>query len=325
MSRVMAVAFEQYGQLHYLDPGDLTVAVGDLVLHPTDQGPEVARCVWAPEEVRTVEDLPLCPGLAGPEDLARDARNRRRRESSMLIVREAVEDHDLAMKVLAVDYQDLHEGEPLTAIYYQADKRVDFRRLVGDLARRLQCRIDLRQVGERDATQLTGGIGRCGRDLCCATWLQHPEPVDMRLARVQKVTGNPLAIQGQCGRLLCCLRYEHPLYGDFAKHAPAEGSWVGTPEGDGRVIGHLVPAEAVLVQLSTGQVGSCPLAALCRPARRARLMPALPLGRRDGSDAAEPNGSADAVSPEEATGTPARKPRRTRRQRAATPPEGEAQ
>src|SRR5215207_54793 len=149
MARVMAVSFERYGRLYYLDAGDEVVAV-DFV----DSGPDV---------------------------------------------------------------------DQLVVIYFNAPHRVDFRALVGELARSLRARIDLRQIGSRDAARLTGGIGSCGRDLCCATFLKDFEPVTLRMAKLQDLPPNPLKISGACGRLLCCVKYEQPLYAEFARQVPAVG------------------------------------------------------------------------------------------------------
>ena len=113
--------------------------------------------------------------------------------------------------------------------------------MVGELARSLQARIDLRQVGARDAARLVNGLGSCGRELCCATFLTNLEPVSLRMAKAQDLPANPLRISGACGRLMCCLKYEHPLYVEFARNAPAIGSKVTTDEGDGVVVGHSVP------------------------------------------------------------------------------------
>lgn len=273
MSRVMAVTFEQYGQLHYLDPGEGDYRVGDWVLYPTEHGPEVCQVVWAPEPADPSADpveLPRCAGPASQADRDRDAHNRAERAEALAVARELVARHGLAMKVVAVDLVDRSdEFDRLVAVYFTAPERVDFRGLLSDLARTLRARIDLRQVGARDATRLTGGVGQCGRELCCSTWLQTFEPVSMRLARSQNLAGNPLAIQGQCGKLMCCLAYEHPLYAEFERTAPPIGETVSTASGDGRVIGHSVPGQSVTVRLASGEVQRCPLTEVC-PKSQAR-------------------------------------------------------
>lgn len=278
MMRVMAVAFRRYGRLYYLDPGERDYRVGDLVLVPTDTGPEVAECVWAPEWVDVdaagFADLPRCQGPAGPADLERDAANRRRRAEAKLVAKKLIKKHELPMKVVGVDYVDgAADVDELIVIYFHAPARVDFRTLVGDLARSLQARIDLRQIGARDVARITGGLGNCGRELCCATFLTDFEPVTVRMAKLQDLPPNPLRISGACGRLMCCLKYEHPLYADFAKEAPPVGAEVTTEEGDGVVVGHRVPADSVVVRMTdSGRLTSCARASVCgsRQAHRTR-------------------------------------------------------
>jgi cell fate regulator YaaT (PSP1 superfamily) len=126
--------------------------------------------------------------------------------------------------------------------------------------------VDLRQLGPRDEARVQGGIGPCGRDLCCATFLKDFEPVSVRMARDQDLPLNPLKISGACGRLMCCLKYEHPLYQEFKATAPAVGERVETPDGPGRVVAHQVPADAVVVRLQdTGRRCACPKADVCAP------------------------------------------------------------
>ena len=146
-------------------------------------------------------------------------------------------------------------------------------------------------MGSRDAASLTGGLGSCGRDLCCATFLKDFEPVSLRMAKVQDLPPNPLKISGACGRLMCCLKYEHPLYVEFAQQAPAVGAAVSTPEGDGVVVGHSVPADALLVRMNTGgAVTSCSRAGVCgsREVFATRTVPAGPAGDATGPAAAGP-------------------------------------
>jgi cell fate regulator YaaT (PSP1 superfamily) len=266
----MAVSFERYGRLYYLDPGERTFHVGDRVLVPTEAGPEVAECVWAPEWVDPDEgaglvDLPVCAGPASDADVERDAEHRRRRAEAKLVARRLIKRHGLAMKIVGVDYLDpATTAEELVVFYFTAPQRVDFRSLVGELARSLDSRIDLRQVGSRDETRLTGGIGNCGRDLCCATFLKDFEPVSLRMAKVQDLPPNPMKISGACGRLMCCLKYEHPLYAEFAREVPAVGASVEVDGEAGVVVAHQVPADAVLVRMTdSGAVSRCSRASVC--------------------------------------------------------------
>jgi cell fate regulator YaaT (PSP1 superfamily) len=259
---MMAVSFERYGRLYYLDPGPYQPVVGSKVLVPTDAGPEVAECVWAPQWVdEEVGGLPVCAGLATEDHLARNEENRAKRAQARVTARRLIRDHDLPMKVIGVDYTG---GPPVFTIYFSAPHRVDFRALVRDLAGRLSGRVELRQVGPRDEARLQGGIGPCGRDLCCATFLKDFEPVSVRMAKDQDLPVNPLRIAGACGRLMCCLKYEHPLYQDFRATAPRLGEEVETPDGPGTVVGHNVPADQVVVRLAEdGRRSACPKASVC--------------------------------------------------------------
>jgi cell fate regulator YaaT (PSP1 superfamily) len=263
---VMAVSFTRYGRLYYLDPAGHDVAVGDRVLVPTDEGPEVAECVWAPQYVADeIGGLPALAGQAGAADLERDERNRQRRAETKAAVKRLVREHDLPMKLVGVDVRD-RARPPRIVVYFTAPHRIDFRGLLRDLARTLDSKIELRQLGARDSARVQGGIGPCGRDLCCATFLTDFEPVSVRLAKDQDLPVNPLKISGACGRLLCCLKYEHPLYQEFKATTPPVGATVTTPDGDGRVVSHEVPADAVVVRLSaSGQSCRCSRADVCVP------------------------------------------------------------
>jgi cell fate regulator YaaT (PSP1 superfamily) len=207
--------------------------------------------------------LPVCAGLATAEHLTREERNRSRRAAARSTAKRLIRRHQLPMKVVGVDYLD---ADGKIVIYFSAPHRVDFRQLVRDLAGELHGRIDLRQLGPRDEARVQGGIGPCGRDLCCATFLKDFEPVSMRMVKDQDLPLNPLKISGACGRLMCCLKYEHPLYQEFKATAPRLGARVETPEGPGTVVGHSVPAEAVVVRVEeTGRRCACSLASVCGP------------------------------------------------------------
>jgi cell fate regulator YaaT (PSP1 superfamily) len=259
---MMAVSFERHGRLYYLDPGPYSPAVGTKVLVPTDAGPEVAECIWAPQWVDDeITGLPVCAGLATGDHLTRNEANRGRRAEARVAARRAVRRLDLPMKIIAVDYLD---DPNVFTVYFSAPRRVDFRVLVRELAERLHARVELRQIGPRDEARLQGGIGPCGRDLCCATFLKDFEPVSVRMAKDQELPVNPLRIAGACGRLMCCLKYEHPLYQDFKQKAPRLGSSVESPEGPGTVVGHKVPADQVVVKLAEdGRRCACPRASVC--------------------------------------------------------------
>ncbi|MBV9593778.1 MAG: hypothetical protein JO147_08290 [Actinobacteria bacterium] len=262
MARLCAVTFQRQGRLFYADPGELNPAVGDQVLYPTDEGPEVAEVVWAPEWVdEEIGNVAVLVGPAGDRDLDRAATSRRKRAAARVAARKLIREHELPMKVSGVDW--VEDGNR-TTIYFTAPHRVDFRALVRDLSATLHGRVELRQLSARDEARLTGGIGSCGRELCCATFLVDFEPVSVRMAKDQDLPLNPLRISGACGKLMCCLKYEHPLYQDFAAEAPAIGEDVDTPEGPGIVVGHNVPAEQVVVRVAAdGRRTACALASVC--------------------------------------------------------------
>ncbi|WP_279580068.1 PSP1 domain-containing protein [Fodinicola feengrottensis] len=259
---ICAVTFNRYGRLYYFQPGKFQPAVGDNVLVPTDDGNEVAQCVWAPQWVTEDTDgFPEIVGVAAPDDLQRDHDQRRVKARARVAAKRLIRDHELPMKVVGVDHAP---DDNRTTIYFTAAHRVDFRALVRDLGATLKARVELRQLSARDSARLQGGIGSCGRDLCCSTFLVDFEPVSIRMAKDQDLPLNPMRISGACGRLMCCLKYEHPLYANFKSKAPAVGDTVETEQGRGRVVGHDVPRESVVVRMEAdGSRCACPLASVC--------------------------------------------------------------
>jgi cell fate regulator YaaT (PSP1 superfamily) len=264
---IMAVTYTPKGRLYYLDPGPHRPAVGDFVLAPTDSGPEVAQVVWAPEYVADdIGGLSVCAGPAGPAQLERDDANRRRRAEIRVSAQRLIRESGLPMKVVAVDWVDVgHESDrPTATVYFTSVTRVDFRQLVRDLSLTLDCKVLLTQLGARDNARIQGGIGPCGRETCCSTFLVDFEPVTMRMVRDQDLPVNPMKISGACGRLMCCLKYEHPLYESFKADVPAVGEPVDTAEGPGRVLAHDVPRDSVVIKLTaTGQPTVCDRASVC--------------------------------------------------------------
>jgi len=259
---VCAVAFQRQGRLYYADPGELSLSVGDQVRYPTEAGDEIAEVVWAPQWVsEDVGGLPVLSGVATPDDLAAATTSRKKRAAARVAARKLIREHGLPMKVSGVDYVVATNH---TTLYFTAPHRVDFRALVRDLSATMDGKVELRQLSARDEARLTGGIGSCGRELCCSTFLVDFEPVSVRMAKDQDLPLNPLRIAGACGRLMCCLKYEHPLYQQASNTFPAEGEQVETPEGDGTVIGRNVPGETVVVRMAAdGRVSRCALASVC--------------------------------------------------------------
>lgn len=202
MTAVLGVRLAAHGALHLLRVGNHEPhRVGDRVLYPTDDGLAVAQVVWSGEIAET-SGLPACQGSAGEHELAADQTARLRRAEIELVAKHLIAEHGLPMKVLAVDYLHPTDDQSMAVVYYTAPCRVDFRELLGDLARALGCRLDLRQVGDRDAARLVGDVGGCGRQACCIAQLRELQPVARR--------GLPLVDQGSCGRAMCCLNFEEP-------------------------------------------------------------------------------------------------------------------
>ncbi len=283
MGQLCAVTFNRYGRLFYVDPGELRPAIGDHVLVPTDDGSVIGECVWTAEWVdHDTSVYPRLRGFAAETDFAHDRAIRRAKAEANVAARRLIRMHDLPMKVVAVDHVSnpgdstavgadaTSEPSPLgsgprTIIYFTAPHRVDFRALVRDLGATLRCRVELRQLSARDSARVQGGIGSCGRELCCSTFLTDFESVTIRMAKDQDLPLNPLRISGACGRLMCCLKYEHPLYQSFHATAPAISERVETPQGSGRVVGHAVPRDAVVVRLdSDGSRSICSRASVCQ-------------------------------------------------------------
>jgi cell fate regulator YaaT (PSP1 superfamily) len=316
---VCAVAFQPQGRLYYADPGDLTPQVGDHVRYPTDDGDEIAQVVWAPEWVADdIGGLPTLTGLASAQDEQDAETSRTRRAAARVAARRLVREHELPMKISGVDHVVATNH---TTIYFSAPHRVDFRALVRDLSGTLKCRVELRQLSARDEARLTGGIGSCGRELCCSTFLVDFEPVSVRMAKDQDLPLNPLKISGACGRLMCCLKYEHPLYQEFNAKAPATGTAVETPAGDGVVVGHNVPSDTVVVRLAaSGRRCACSRADVCSPRQQYEASPtttpdARPVEPQPVEITAAPPVDEEPGEPavEETPGGTRRKPRRRRR------------
>lgn len=261
MGWICAIVFQRNGRLYYADPGALRPSVGDRVLYPTSDGPEVAEVVWSPQyTTEQIDGLPLLEGLAQDAEVARSELSRRKRAHARVAARKLIREHNLPMKVSGIDHV---VEENRTTVYFTAPERIDFRSLVRDLGATLKCRVELRQLSARDEARLTGGVGSCGRELCCSTFLVDFEPVSVRMAKAQNLPLNPMRISGACGKLMCCLKYEHPMYQDAVNSAPI-GSEVDTDAGPGMVLSHNVPAETVVVRMAAdGSRQTCALASVC--------------------------------------------------------------
>ncbi len=233
-----------------VDAGELVLLPGDRIVLSSDKG-QVSGTVTAPSCRKVLVDARLLKVLRRFDrgDVRQEARNTRKAKTAFLVGRECIRAKALPMKLVGVDY--VHGGNR-AIFYFTADGRVDFRELVRDLARRLRVRIEMRQIGIRDAAGLVGGLGTCGRALCCASFLHRFEQVSIRMAKDQNLVLNPQKISGQCGRLKCCLAYEHALYKELGQGLPKLGKKVLTPKGPGRVADLDVLNRRVRVTLDEG-------------------------------------------------------------------------
>jgi cell fate regulator YaaT (PSP1 superfamily) len=262
--RIASVVFRGGGKVYQFDAGDLDVAPGDRVVVETTRGADLGRLVKGPDEV-PAEQAPR--GLkhllrkATQDDLQATASRREGECEAKRVCRELVAELGLDMKV--VEARQAFEGGRLTITFF-AEERVDFRELVGRLNERLRRRVELKQVSARDESRIVGGFGPCGRSLCCATFAGDQEPVSIRMAKDQNLPLNPTKISGCCGRLMCCLKYEHQVYVSFRKRAPKRGATISTPGGEGRVIELLAPVDSVTVDHGEGRSATYRLAELGR-------------------------------------------------------------
>ncbi|SHI89687.1 Cell fate regulator YaaT, PSP1 superfamily (controls sporulation, competence, biofilm development) [Anaerovibrio lipolyticus DSM 3074] len=241
MQTVVGVRFKRAGKIYYFSPGKLEIETNDDVIVETARGVEYGTAVIGPREVPDSDVvLPLKEVLrkATEADKNKVIDNGQKEQEAFGICEEKIKAHGLPMKLVQVEYTfDVNK----IIFYFTADGRIDFRELVKDLAAVFRTRIELRQIGVRDEAKLMGGIGCCGRSLCCHTFLGEFEPVSIRMAKEQNLSLNPTKISGICGRLMCCLKYENECYcGKSQKRVkvkpPTQGSKVVTAEGEGKVI-----------------------------------------------------------------------------------------
>jgi cell fate regulator YaaT (PSP1 superfamily) len=232
-----------------VDAGDLALRRNALVIAETERGLCLGRVVREARCVRVTSPPMRILRLASDEDVAQESRNEGREREAFRFCWQRVRERRLPMKLVKVEY--LHGGNK-AVFYFSADGRVDFRELVKDLAYRLRTRVELRQIGVRDASKIIGGVGPCGRELCCSSWLQRFEPVSIRMAKTQNLSLNPQKVSGVCGRLMCCLAYEQESYQALRKRLPRVGKNVTTPRGPGRVMEIDILRQRVRVALAEG-------------------------------------------------------------------------
>ena len=247
---IVGVNFREAGKIYYFAPESFTLTVGQKVIVETSRGVEIGTVKVANSRVPESVIIPPLKGITRPateEDLVRDGENRKAEMDAALICKRKIKSHGLEMSLVAVEYTF---DRSKLIFYFTCESRVDFRELVKDLASTFRTRIELRQIGIRDEAKMMGGLGICGRKFCCAGFLTDFVQVTIRMAKEQNFTLNSSKASGACGRLMCCLRYEHEVYEEAIAKTPPNGTYVQTPDGNGNIVETRPLAETVKVRLA---------------------------------------------------------------------------
>ncbi|MGK7313337.1 MAG: PSP1 domain-containing protein [Candidatus Longimicrobiales bacterium M2_2A_002] len=292
---IVEISFKGNRRDYFAADGEIAPVDAHVIVE-ADRGEDLGR-VTAAGAIAERKCTGCSTGCAAPTPTKRVLRTAREEEINRAmalradeprvrrVTREKVQKHELKMKVSEAEWQ--FDRNKLT-IYFTADRRVDFRELVKDLARTFRTRIELKQIGVRDEAALLGGVGRCGRELCCSTWLRELKPVSLQLAKDQRLSLNPAQISGCCGRLMCCLTYEHAAYVEARKRFPREGKWLNTARGRERVIVVDIWRERVMLKGEDGERRNVPLAEL-----KSEVEEESPLGRKRSADRNDTHGGTD--------------------------------
>jgi len=269
MPFVIGVRFNPATKVYYFSPsGFMDLKAGEWVVVETARGEEVGKVLFPPRQVSAKEIVGSLKGVrrrASALDLTQMSYHQYKEPDALVRCQEKALEHKLPMKIVRAEYN--YDGSRLV-FFFTAEKRIDFRKLVQDLARSFRARIELRQIGVRDEAKLIGGLGKCGRRLCCSAWLTEFSPVSIKMAKQQDLPLSPMEISGVCGRLLCCLAYENEYYAATKKTLPKRGTTIDTPHGPGRVVQVNVVKESVHVQLenqTTVEVPYQELVAMSQP------------------------------------------------------------
>jgi cell fate regulator YaaT (PSP1 superfamily) len=253
MIKVVGVRFKKAGKIYYFDPVDMNIEKNTYVVVETARGIEFGECVIGVKEISEndiVAPLKSVLRIASEEDINKHFKNKDKEKDAFDICLKKIQEHKLNMKLIDVEYTFDNNK---VIFYFTADGRVDFRELVKDLATIFKTRIELRQIGVRDEAKMLGGLGPCGRPMCCSTFLGDFASVSIKMAKEQNLSLNPTKISGICGRLMCCLNYEQSTYEDIRKRMPKVGSIVKTSEGTGEVFSNNIVKESVKVKLKKAE------------------------------------------------------------------------
>lgn len=254
MKNIVGIRFRKPGKVYFFDPGYIRLNPKDKVIVETVQGEDIGEVVISKREIpeeKLSKELKRVVRLANYRDIKRQEENKQKEKKAMETCKELIKKHKLAMNLVDVEYK--FDGSKII-FYFIADGRVDFRELVKDLAFIYKTRIELRQIGVRDEVRKIGGNGVCGRELCCCSFLNNFDIVSIKMAKEQSASLNPSKISGNCGRLMCCLKYEQEVYEEKMKKLPKVGAIVKIEEGEGTVVGLEVLKEAIKVQIKKDDV-----------------------------------------------------------------------
>ena len=271
MSKVIGVQFQQNGKMLYYDPNGFEPEAGQYVVADTDRGIDLGVVVMPPRELDErvqIENLRKVVRLATQQDIQHATDNRVKEREAYSVCQKKIAEHKLEMKLVSVEYAF---DNSKILFFFTANGRVDFRSLVKDLASVFRMRIELRQIGVRDEAKMLGGLGPCGRPICCGTFLDQFQPVSIKMAKEQNLSLNPTKISGVCGRLMCCLKYEQDHYEQTRRRMPRVGKDAVTPDGVGQVTDLNIVKETVFVRLTNGdtsEIKEYPLEVISRPGDR---------------------------------------------------------
>ncbi len=253
MKKIIGVRFKKPGKIYFFDPENMEIEKNDNVIVETAMGDEIGKVVIADREIdesKMATPLKKVVRKATKEDLESQEKYKSKEPEAFKICKEKIKKYNLEMNLTDVEYK--FDGSKIL-FYFTADGRIDFRDLVKDLASVFKTRIELRQIGVRDEVKRIGGNGICGRELCCCSFLDNFETVSIKMAKEQNIALNPSKISGNCGRLMCCLKYEQDVYSEKISKLPKVGSIVKTPSGEGSVEGVEILKEIVKVKIKDGE------------------------------------------------------------------------
>ncbi len=253
MEKVVGIRFRKGGKIYHFNPGELALQKADYVIVHTEQGIGLGQVVEGPhaKDPRVhPPEIKMIDRLATEEEIHKHHSNLDFEQEAKAYCMGRIKAHKLVMNLVDVEY--FYDGSKII-FYFTADGRVDFRELLKDLVRRLRTRVELRQIGIRNQAKMVGGLGSCGRPLCCSTFLNSFHAVSIKMAKEQNLSLNPSKISGACGRLMCCLQYEYEVYREHKKDMPKLGKKIELPEGKGKVIRQNVMERTITVLLEDGR------------------------------------------------------------------------